>query len=140
VTDGQTDGIAVASTALSMRALRRAVKSKRHKNKMTLVKTDITQAYERVQALDDISRSVLCCHSNETCVPIENPSNCAQLEATPTISPSNIRVRAVMWECGEGQTDTLTQRQISRRLTVAHNKALNSYDNLLSYHPDSRNS
>jgi len=27
VTDGQTDGIAVASTALAMRALRRAVKT-----------------------------------------------------------------------------------------------------------------
>jgi len=26
--------------------------------------------------------------------------------APPTIPPSYIRVRAVVWECGEGQTDT----------------------------------
>ena len=29
----------------------------------------------------------------------------AQLEGTPTIPPSYIPVRAVLWECGEGQTD-----------------------------------
>jgi len=27
---------------------------------------------------------------------------------TPTIPPSYIRVRAVVWECGEGQTDRET--------------------------------
>jgi len=50
----------------------------------------------------------LCCHSNETCAPIANlPSSArAQLEGTPTIPPSYIRIRAVVWECGEGQTDT----------------------------------
>jgi len=40
---------------------------------------------ERVQALADISRSALCCHSNETRAPIPNPSTIAQLEGTPTI-------------------------------------------------------
>ena len=35
---------------------------------------------ERVQALVDISRSVLCCHSNETRAPIANPPNSAQLD------------------------------------------------------------
>jgi len=35
---------------------------------------------ERVQALADISRSALCCHSNETRAPIANPPNNAQLE------------------------------------------------------------
>jgi len=34
------------------------------------------------------------------------PDNSAQLEGTPTIPPSYIRVRAVVWECGEGQTPT----------------------------------
>jgi len=35
---------------------------------------------ERVQALADILHLVLCCHSNETCALIANPSNSAQLE------------------------------------------------------------
>ena len=54
----------------------------------------------------------------------------------PTILPSYIRVRAVVWECGEGQTDTQTHRHtdrythmrtrvwplyISRRLRLAQN-------------------
>ena len=38
---------------------------------------------EQVQALADISRSVLCCHSNETRAPIANLHNSAQLEGTP---------------------------------------------------------
>jgi len=63
---------------------------------------------ERVQALADISRSVLCCHSNETRAPITNPLNSAQLEGTPSIPPTYIRVRAVVWECGKGQTDRRT--------------------------------
>jgi len=58
---------------------------------------------EGVQALADI---LLCCHSNETCAPIANPPNNAQLEGTPYHSPSYIRVRTVAWECGEGHTDT----------------------------------
>ena len=40
---------------------------------------------EGVHALADISRSALCCHSNETRAPIANPPNSAQLEGTPTI-------------------------------------------------------
>jgi len=65
---------------------------------------------ERVQALADISRSALCCHSNETRAPIANPPNSAQSESTPIpFPPSYIRVRAVVWECGEGQTDTHRQ-------------------------------
>jgi len=38
---------------------------------------------------------------------IANPPNSAQLEGTPAILPNYIRVHAVVWECGEGQTDTL---------------------------------
>jgi len=38
---------------------------------------------QQVQALADISRSALCCHSNETPAPIANPPNSAQLGGTP---------------------------------------------------------
>jgi len=47
-------------------------------------------------------------HSNATRVMIANLPNTAQLQGTPTIPPSYIWVRAVVWECGEGQTDTQT--------------------------------
>jgi len=43
---------------------------------------------ERVQALADISHSALCCHSNETCSPIANPPNSAQLVGTPYHFPN----------------------------------------------------
>jgi len=72
-----------------------------------------------------MSRSALCCHSNETRAPITNPPNSAQLEGIPTIPPSYIRVRAVVWECREGQTDTqqidiqaAVSTYISRRLRL----------------------
>jgi len=35
-----------------------------------------------VQALADISRSALCCHSNKTRAPIANPPNTAQPQGT----------------------------------------------------------
>ena len=63
---------------------------------------------ERVQALADISRSALCCHSNEIRAQIANPPNSAQLEGTPYHSANLYLVRAVVWECGEGQTDSHT--------------------------------
>jgi len=40
---------------------------------------------EPVQALADITRSALCCHSNENRAPIANPPNCAQPGAPRTI-------------------------------------------------------
>ena len=49
-----------------------------------------------------ISRSALCCHSNETRASIANPPNSAQLRGTPTIPSSYVRVRAVVWGCGDG--------------------------------------
>ena len=52
-----------------------------------------------------------CCHSNETRAPIANRSISAQLEDIPTIPASYIRVRAVLWECGEGQTHGQTDTQ-----------------------------
>jgi len=51
-----------------------------------------------------------CCHSNETRAPIANPPNNAQLESTPTIPPSYIRVRAVVWECCKDGRDQYTFR------------------------------
>jgi len=63
---------------------------------------------ERVQALADISLSALCCHSNETRSPIANPGNSAH---------SYIQVRAVVWEFGEGQTDTHGRDHYTFRLT-----------------------
>jgi len=52
----------------------------------------------------------LCCHSNKTCAPIANPPRRAQLEGTPSIPPSYIRARALVWACGCGQTDTQAAR------------------------------
>jgi len=63
---------------------------------------------EREQALAGISCSALCCHSNETRAPIANLPNSVHLEGTPYHYPSYIRVRAVVWECGEGQTNRHT--------------------------------
>jgi len=85
-----------------------------------------------VQALADIWSSALCCHSNETRAPIANPPNTAQLEGTPTIPASYIPVRAVVWECDQGQTDTQRDTEtdirrppwplyISRRLRLTRN-------------------
>jgi len=61
-----------------------------------------------VQALTDISHSALCYHSNETRASTANPPSSAQLEDTPTIPPTYTQVRAVVWECGEAETDTQT--------------------------------
>jgi len=52
------------------------------------------------------------CHSNETRAPIANPRNSAQLAGTLYHSPGYIRVRAVVWECGEGETDRQTDTQM----------------------------
>ena len=66
---------------------------------------------ELVQALAGISRSELCCPSNETRAPIAYTPNSAQLRRTPYHSPSYIRIRAVVLESGEGQTDRHTDTQ-----------------------------
>jgi len=81
---------------------------------------------DRVPALADISRSALCCHSNETPAPTANPPNSAQLEGNRYHSPSYIRVRAVVWKCGQGQTHARTHRRpwpiyISPRLCLTLN-------------------
>ena len=77
---------------------------------------------EQVEALADISRSAMCCHSTETRAPIANSPNSAQLEGTPNYSPSYIRVRAVAWECAEGETQTAVANiHISRHLRLTPN-------------------
>jgi len=63
---------------------------------------------ERVQALADTLHLAPCCHSNKTHAPFANPTNSTKLEGTPTFPPSYIYIRAVVWQCGEGQTDTQT--------------------------------
>ena len=75
------------------------------------LRDDLNQpGIERVQALADISLSALCCQRSEARAPTANPPNSAQLEGTPTIPPTYTRVRAVVWECGEGQTGRHTDR------------------------------
>jgi len=65
---------------------------------MAVPKYYLQPGIERVQALAGISRWTLCCYSNETRAPNTNPPNNAQLDDTPTIPPTYIRVRAVMWD------------------------------------------
>ena len=113
------------------RALLSFTFSQNHQNLISrfnkLVNCNFTQlGIERVQALADISRSALCCHSNETRAPIANPPNTAQLEGTPYHSQSYIWVRAVVWECGEGQTCT-------HRPTDRHRDARDQYIHRLGY-------
>jgi len=76
------------------------------------------QPLERVQALAYILRSALCCHSNETRAQIANPPNSAELEGIPTIPPTYIRVRAVVWECDKRQADRHTDTQTA--VTTVH--------------------
>jgi len=60
----------------------------------------------------------LFCHSNATRAPIANPPNSAQLWGSPYHSPSYIRVRAIVWACGRGQTNRHTDTQT--RVTTIH--------------------
>jgi len=59
-------------------------------------------------------------YSSDTHARTTNPPDGAQLEGTSTIPPSYIRVRAVVWECGEGQTDRQTHRQTHRQPWPLH--------------------
>ena len=66
-------------------------------------------AIKRVQASSLTFRiRRVCYHSNETRAPIANPLSSAQLGGTSYHSQRYSRVRAIVWECGEGQTDTQT--------------------------------
>ena len=83
-----------------------------------------------MQALDDISRSALCCHSNATCEPIANPPNSAE---PPTVPPSYTRVRAVVWACGYGQTDTDTDARDHYTFRVVYDSC-DSVASMTSFH------
>jgi len=68
----------------------------------------------------------LCCHSNANpCTDCKSAQYCTA-RGTPTIPPSYILVRAVVWACGSGQTARQTNRRawpiyISRRLRFTRN-------------------
>jgi len=81
---------------------------------------------ERVQALADISRWALCCQLRNPCTDCKSAQSCTTRAFPHTIASSYIRVRAVLWEYGEGQTDTQTHRRpwsiyISPRLRLTRN-------------------
>jgi len=75
---------------------------------------------------------VLCCHSNETHAPIANPPNSAQLEGTPTIPPSYIRVHAAVWECSKRQTHT-RMTNINFAMSTTHAKCNNISTSMLQW-------
>ena len=62
----------------------------------------------------------LCCHSNAAGAAIANPPNSAQLGAASTTLPSYIRVPAVMWAYGRGQTHRQTHTDTQTRVTTIH--------------------
>jgi len=41
-----------------------------------------------------------------------NPPNSAQLKGTPTTPPTYVRVHAVVWKCGDGQSKRQTDIQM----------------------------
>jgi len=65
-------------------------------------------------------------HSNETRAPIANPPDSTELGAPPTVLPSYIWVRAVVWACGEGQTHRQT------RVTNIHFASSTTHTNVIS--------
>ena len=65
-------------TALLLLLSREYVSKRRHCR-------NLTPGIERVQAVADISRTALCCRSNETLALIVNPPISAQLEGTPPL-------------------------------------------------------
>ena len=86
-----------------------------------ITKSTTNPAAERVQALAHISRSAIyafalykavsshtCVFGNGTRAPIVNPPNNAHLEASIPFPPSYIRVHAVAWKCGDGQSQRHT--------------------------------
>jgi len=102
----------------------------------------LTTGIERAKALADISRSPLYAFAvykakltyKETRALIANPPNGAQLGAPPHIIPSYIRVRAVVWECGDGQTYRDTQTAVTNiyfTSSVTHAKCNNCRKNYL---------
>jgi len=52
----------------------------------------------------------VCCHSNKTVHRLQIRPIVHNKKAPAAILPSYICIRAVVWECGEGQTDRQTHR------------------------------
>jgi len=63
---------------------------------MFCMNTFLTRSIERVHALADISRSALCCHSNETRAPTANPPRSPRLDRTPRTIPRGY-IRSVQY-------------------------------------------
>ena len=83
---------------------------------------------ERVQTLADISRSAICCRSNESRAPVANPPNSAQLEGnlyhdSPKLYPGPCS-SVGMWRGTDRQTDTHTygRDEYTFRLGCPHAK------------------
>ena len=62
----------------------------------------------------------LCCHSNATCASIANPPNSAQLWGSLYHAPSYIRVRAVLWAYGRGQSHRHTDARDHNTFCVVY--------------------
>jgi len=68
--------------------------------------------------------SLLC--SNETRAPIANPPNSTQLEGTPipfsqvSLHPDLVRAVDLVWQSGEGQTDTETATHTQPAAATIH--------------------
>ena len=91
-----------------------------------------TLTIKQVQALADISRSVLCTFNNKTCAPIANPPNSAQLEAPP---PFRLLTNGSVQYCGNVAMDRQTAvTNIHFALAMPHAKCEN-VTTLLLLHP-----
>jgi len=71
--------------------------------------TQFKPVVERVQALTDISRSGYVVIATKPVHRLQIRPIAHNQSAPPIIPPTYIRVRAVLCECGEGQTDTQTR-------------------------------
>jgi len=81
--------------------------------------TERKPGIELVQAPADISRSTLCCHSNETRAPIANLHKSAQLEGTPYHS-SNLHPGPCSSVGMRRWTDRHTDRPAQTAVTTIH--------------------
>ena len=77
----------------------------RHKSVLYQNEPDI----ERIEAVADILRSAYAVIATKSIHRLQIRQIVHNYRAPPTISPSYIRVHAVVWECGDGQPDTHTQ-------------------------------
>jgi len=74
----------------------------------------VEPAIKRVQVLADISRSALCCHSNETRAPIANPFNTAHPQPYPRVTSGSVQL------CGNAVKDRQTDIQIDTQAAMTN--------------------